>query len=208
MRLTLVTPPAVEPLSAADARTRLGIASSAEDARLTALAIAARQMIDGAQGWLGRALITQTWAMTLPWFPQDELVIPLPPLQAVTSVAYVDTAGTTQTLASNAYRLIAGPLPCLVPAYGTRWPLARAQHDAVTVEFRAGYGDQPDDVPEAIRAALALQVGRLRSIARPDMFVTTDTVFGVGSKQFIVSDQALLALDAAERALLYPFRVW
>jgi uncharacterized phiE125 gp8 family phage protein len=57
MRLVLVDGPAVEPLTAAEARARLNIGAEVTDDVLNAYIMAARQKIDGVDGYLGRALI-------------------------------------------------------------------------------------------------------------------------------------------------------
>ena len=69
MRLVLVTPPAVEPLTAAEAKARLNIGDEVSDEVMNAYIMAARQRIDGADGYLGRALNTQTLAGPADTFP-------------------------------------------------------------------------------------------------------------------------------------------
>ena len=63
--LRLVTAPAQEPVTLAEAKERLRITGDSFDADLHSLLRAARQEIDGSSGWLGRALITQTWDLVL-----------------------------------------------------------------------------------------------------------------------------------------------
>jgi uncharacterized phiE125 gp8 family phage protein len=69
MSLILVAGPAVEPLTAAEAKARLNIGDEVSDDVMKALISASRNMIDGRDGWLGRVLITQTWDMVLDRFP-------------------------------------------------------------------------------------------------------------------------------------------
>lgn len=81
----------------------------------------------------------QTWVQRLDWFP-CEIELRRPPVQSVTSVEYVDTAGSTQTLASSRYQLDASSAPGrLRPAYGDSWPTIRLIPNAVTITFVAGY---------------------------------------------------------------------
>ena len=208
MRLVLVTPPALEPLSAADLKSRLNIGSEMSDEIADALIKAARQMIDGRDGWLGRAFITQTWQGSLDGFPCSYIRIPLPPLQDVSVVRYVDSAGAQQELDSSDYQIVQGAAPYIVPAFGRSWPATRCVADAVMIEFVAGYGDNPEDVPEPIRSAIALQASALRSLTERNLFLSQDTVDGIGTKQYIVGGNAGAAIDAAVAALLSTYRVF
>lgn len=156
MALRLVTPPTVEPVTLVDAKAHLRITSSAEDALLAGLITAARQV---AESECRRALITQTWEKVLDEFP-DEIELPYPPIQAITSIVYIDTAGAQQTLASAGYFLDSKSEPGWVaPAYGYTWPQTQDAWNVVTITYRAGYGSQASDVPQAIRQWILLMVG-------------------------------------------------
>jgi uncharacterized phiE125 gp8 family phage protein len=161
MTLVLITPPAVLPISLAElkAEARLDGDDSTDDARLMSCLRAAVDRLDGAEGLLGKALITQVWELLLPAFPyhNGRIDIPLPPLQQIVSVVYTDPAGDTQTLAADRYQVvgIGGAFPgWIAAAYATTWPATRCQDEAVTITFRCGYGDSWNDTPEGIRQGL------------------------------------------------------
>src|SRR5438132_7675677 len=167
MGLTLVTAAAEEALTLAEAQDFLRVDGADDGAVLASVLAAARQQLDGKQSWLGRALLTQTWDYTLDLFPGGwdrpldswlramAIRVPLPPLQSVTYVKYVDYGGALQTMPSTDYVVIKSEEPALiVPAYGRWWPPTREQLEAVTVRFVAGHGDTAQDVPEAIRLGL------------------------------------------------------
>ncbi len=61
---------------------------------------AVRGQIDAGDGWLNRALITQTWDMYLDAFPcgNGEIRMPFYPLQSVTAVQYYDTDGILRAI--------------------------------------------------------------------------------------------------------------
>lgn len=207
MTLVLVTAPAVEPLTAAEARARLSLpAGTPSDDVLNALIKAARQEIDGKDGWLGRALITQTWEIVLDRFPCGAIRLPLPPLQSVTSVTYFDGAAVEQTLAGSSYQVLAGE-PAGLAIVGA-WPALRQGRENVRIRFVAGYGASGSAVPEPIRMAIAMKVNLLRSMTRQDPLLRSETVDGVGSQQWAVSESIGLAVDKAAQSLLSPFRVW
>lgn len=112
--------------------------NTTDDPDLTRLIIGARH---AAERKTRCALITQTWDLSLDGFPSWELRIPKPPLQSVTSITYVDTDGTTQTLAASAYTVDIKSQPGrITPAYGLVWPVTRYQVNAVTVRFVCGFG--------------------------------------------------------------------
>jgi len=123
---------------------------------------AARQYVET---FTQRKLITQTWALKLNGFPCGDLVLPFSPVSSVTSVTYVDTAGATQTWPADATGyttdLPTGPeaAPARVrPSYQVIYPQTRADINAVTVTFVAGYGAAASAVPAGIRSAMLLLI--------------------------------------------------
>lgn len=158
MRLELVTPPASEPITTADAKLHLRVDGSSEDAQID-LAIARART--EAENRLGRVLITQTWRLYLDCFPESgEIGLPLPPLQSVTSVQYVDTDGVTQTLDSGEYVVdTSGERGRIYLAVAKHWPSIRIEPRAVRVVFVAGYGDSGSDVPATFRSWMLIRIG-------------------------------------------------
>ncbi len=191
MALKLVTAPAVELMSTANAKAHLRVDSTDDDTLIGVLIKAARQH---AENVASRALITQTWDYQLDAWPDgDEITIPLPPLQSVTSVKYYDTAGTEYTMTATDYIVDTKSEPGrIVLAYGKSWPSTTLRPAAgVIVRFVAGYGDAAANVPEAIIAALKLHIGYL--------YEQREAV-NIGN----IVNELPLAYDA----LLYPYRVW
>jgi uncharacterized phiE125 gp8 family phage protein len=76
-------------------------------------------------------------------------------VQSIAEVVYVDIDGLPQVLDAAAYVLSADHL---WPAYGTVWPAARAQPDAVVITYLAGFGADWNSVPEAVRHGIATLV--------------------------------------------------
>lgn len=206
MRLELVTAPTVEPLTAAEAKARLGIDAEVADATMESFIKAARQTIDGRDGWLGRALNTQIWKLLLPGFPCEPIRVPLPPLISVGSVKYYDLAGDLQSVEASDYRILAGARPEIVSTGS--WPSAACRTDAVEITFTAGYGAAGSDVPEPIRSAIALMVSNLRSMSARNLFVSQEVEEGIGSTSYVVGGNAGAAINAAVNALLSTYRVF
>jgi len=194
--LTLITGPTVEPVTLAEAKAHLRIDHSEEDSLIEALITAAREHIDGKAGWLGRALVEQTWELSLTRFPDDAIRLPLPPLVEVTSVTYVDTAGATQPRSAALYQVLRHDPALIVPAYGQAWPSTREMPEAVKVRFRAGYEpgsgsptDYAENVPRPIKQAILLLVAHW-----------------YGNREAAAETRALQPLPFAVMALLAPYR--
>lgn len=175
MVLTLISAPAENVVSMSDIYDHLRVDVSGsppepEDAAtITTYRDAAEAYFDGPGGVLGRALVTQTWRLDLDGFPcggryvpgrgmvdERAIKIPLPPLQTVSSITYVDTNGDTQTLATSVYQVVNRQRQpsMIVEAYGQSWPSTRNVPDSVSVTFVAGYGaaaDVPADIVDAIK---------------------------------------------------------
>ncbi len=154
---TRTAPPATVPLTESEMKSHARVDFSNEDALAAVYVASAVEHLDGRAGLLGRALITQTWEVSLDKFPEDVIRLPLGPAQSVTDVAYYDADNAEQTLASSTYRLHHDARgPYLRRVYGAEWPETYDRDDAVTVTWQAGYGDAATDVPEAIRQAIRL----------------------------------------------------
>lgn len=163
MSLIIITPPATEPVSLAEARLHLKVDSTDDDTLITALIVAAREQ---AEHRTGRAMITQTLEKVLDAFPAD-IELPMPPAISITSVKYLDTSGVEQTLASDQYSLDSDSEPgWLTPAYGVTWPATYSAPNAVRVRYTAGYG-AASDVPQSIKSWMLLAIGTLYDHRNP-----------------------------------------
>jgi len=174
MPLQLVTPPAEEPVSLAEAKQHLRVDSGDDDLLIGSLITAARQ---AAETKTGRQLITARWKLVLDAFPGPSLMqsatgasFSLPghaillakcPVQSAVSIEYLDMNGTTQVMPASDYVLDAACEPArLTPAFGKTWPPTLPQMGAVSVTFDAGYGTA-SAVPEGLKSWIKLRVGSL-----------------------------------------------
>jgi len=157
MSLVLVTPPAVEPVSLAEAKAHLRIDDTADDAVVSALITTARNLVEE---HTSRALVSQTWELQLDGWP-CVIRLPRPPLVSVLSITYTDPNGAERTLAPAAYKVDTVTEPGrIVSAYGLSWPDCRDEIAAVRVRYSAGYGPAAD-VPAALRHAVLLTAAHL-----------------------------------------------
>lgn len=132
-----------------------------DDALLMGLLRAATDHVENATG---RALVTQSFRMSLDRFPATDrqpIELARAPAQSVASVIYTAADGTATTWAADQYTVdTARERARLLPAYNVSWPSTRDAPNAVQVTFSAGYGGR-QAVPEPLCHAIALLVGHL-----------------------------------------------
>jgi uncharacterized phiE125 gp8 family phage protein len=159
MALRLITAPAGEIVPLSEMKIHLRVDIDDDDILIDQQQAAAREFLEGI--FLNRALLTQTWELVLDAWPGgDEIAIPRPPLQSVTSVKYYDEDSVESTLSSSSYIVDNASEPGrLVLKASADWPSVNLQVvNGIVIEFVAGFGDA-DDVPEVYKQALKLMVG-------------------------------------------------
>ena len=159
MALKLITAPSLLPVSLAEAKAHLRITDDVEDTLITAFLHTA---VAGAEHETGRALMPQTWEVTLDAFP-DAVELTRTPVQSIESVTYANADGTATVLSNVFYALDAADefgWAYVVPAYDGAWPETRDEINAVRVRYVAGYASA-EEVPAAIKSWILLQVGAL-----------------------------------------------
>jgi len=172
----LVTAPTLEPVTVAECirHGRLeGVVVTVEQQADLALLISAAR--GDAEEFTGMLFVEQTWDVFTDGFPcssQEALVLPIRPLQSITTLKYTDTEGAVQTLSSTSSPTLASKFtldnkdwkrkPRIVPAYNESWPSTRAVPNAVEIRVVAGFAlDNTSDnkaanVPPLIRQAIKL----------------------------------------------------
>lgn len=154
----LITAPTAEPVSLTDVRSQLSIRDDLSDEMIVRRIVEARQW---AELHTGRSFLTQTWEVRLDCWPENNIIeLPHGPVNAITTIKYLDKDGVLQTIANTDYKLAtAGIMQRLLPAYGKTWPPVRSEIEAIQVRYTAGYGDGGESVPGPIREAILLTVG-------------------------------------------------
>lgn len=163
-----------------------------QDALINAYIDAAIEHLDGWSGILGRALVTQTWRQDFAGFSSCMRLPlgPVAPADAVQSVTYVDASGVSQTLATNQVQLLVDALgPYVKAAHGVILPSTDRRANAVSITWKAGYGDQGDSVPAAIRVAILMMVAEW-----------------YGKRAVTVVGDSVATLPMAADRLLSPYR--
>ncbi|WP_108395761.1 head-tail connector protein [Devosia submarina] len=140
---------AQEPVSLAEAKAYLRLDDEAEDGLVATLIGAARLHVEGITG---RALLAQTWRMVLDQWPQNgQVKLPVTPFISVEQIiAYNnDGIGHTVPLAQFARE----PDRLVLPRQLNGVPVLRERH-AIEIDYVAGFGTEPEDVPADLRQAL------------------------------------------------------
>ena len=150
----LLAGPAEEPVSLAEARAFLKVDDSAEDGLITTLIGAARLHVEGVTG---RALLAQSWRVVLDAWPDDRQVkLPVTPFMAVTEITAYDDAGAAHEVPLAQF--LSEPDRLLLPADVAGMPVLR-ERQGIEIDYVAGFGTEPADVPADLRQGLLLLVG-------------------------------------------------
>lgn len=163
--LTRQTPPAVEPVTLAEAKAHLRVDTADDDAYITGLITAAREWVEQ---YLDRTLVHTQWVMRLDQFPasgMEPIELPRPPIVAsgtatAVSITLTSEVGTTSTYSTAEYRVDRQSTPGAIrPLYGFTYPPHRIDDNSVSVTWWAGYGASGTSVPATIRHAILLLLG-------------------------------------------------
>ncbi|WP_375449548.1 phage head-tail connector protein [uncultured Devosia sp.] len=149
----LLAGPAEEPVSLAEAKAFLKVEDTAEDGLITTLIGAARLHIEGVTG---RALLAQTWRMVLDQWPDNRVVrLPVGPFINLVEInAYDDGGGVHPVPLAQVF---AEPDRLLLPVTVAGMPGLR-ERQGLEIDYVAGFGNEPGDVPADIRQALLVLV--------------------------------------------------
>lgn len=135
-----------EPVSLDQAKAQLRVTDDSEDALICGFIRAAREYVEN---YTGRVLVRRAFTETFDSFG-NYLELLRRPFVSVDEVAYTDTDGAAQTVAS--YAVMSGAWPLRVyPAYGESWPAIRSNTE-ITATYTAGYGlgEEPQALVQAI----------------------------------------------------------
>lgn len=185
MNTKLKTPPAKTPVTLAEMKSYLRVDETAEDLLITTLIGTATEMVEK---YIDKKLINQTWLVSLNAPPQKAnpnstyleegffegavselftqsscIELPFGPLSSVEKLTVNKADGTSYTMPgtdfqadtmSNYGKIALGP--------NTEWPSDALQaFNGLVFEVVVGYGPDENDVPQAIRNAIKVIVGKL-----------------------------------------------
>jgi uncharacterized phiE125 gp8 family phage protein len=151
--IRVVTPPASEPVTIAEAKAQLSIGASddSHDTELASLIAAAREEWERDTSI---ALITRTLEHRLPKF-LTSIALTVRPAIAVSSVKYIDSSGIEQTVTASDYYLDGDEVRFLSTFVK---PTVQDRSEAVRITYTAGYGSDSRACPELDRMAIKLSL--------------------------------------------------
>ncbi|PLX39058.1 MAG: hypothetical protein C0606_00490 [Hyphomicrobiales bacterium] len=156
MTAALITPPASEPVSLAEAKAHLRIDASDEDDLIASLIAAARRHVELETR---RVLITQGWRVYFDgWASTAQLALPLAPLVSVDAVTIYDRDGAPFVLDPSAYQVDTVSSPArLALVAGAAVTQPGQALNGIEIDVTAGYGEAAD-VPAPLRQAILMLV--------------------------------------------------
>jgi uncharacterized phiE125 gp8 family phage protein len=189
MTLEIVTPPAGEPVTLAEARAFCRIDHEDEDALIQDLVRAAREQVEAASG---RALIERrvrerrdSWAAS----PAGAVRLALRPLRALHGVKTIGPDGAMQSIAlTDVFPDPDAEAGRLLARSGLGFPALLRAASGVEIEYTAGYGATSAALPPALRLAVL--------ILTADAYARRDRS----------DDASLSGVRADVAALIAPFR--
>lgn len=174
----LITPPAEEPVTAAELRSHMKLDSAQlSDADANTYITMARNFIERVEGL---AIIAQTWEYTLDRWPQvsdnwwsgvrdgattdvfssagRHIFLPVYPLTGVNSITTYDTAGTpTSVVVATVFEVDTAAKPGKITLKdGQVWPTATRENEAIVINYSSSYAADASGVDELLKQAVKL----------------------------------------------------
>jgi uncharacterized phiE125 gp8 family phage protein len=170
MNIKILARGTAEPVTLVEAKLHLRVDLSDDDALITAMISAAREMVER---YTSRTLIYTAYRLTMDNWPYDIELPRSPAIEAaanlVTGIAYItpriryyDGDGNQQTMtyaAGDFEVLLDNNPPLLVLPPSGIWPVTYPlQRGAIEIDWIAGYGSASTGIPELLRLAIMMLV--------------------------------------------------
>lgn len=177
------------PVSVESCKLDLKIQHNADDELLEDYIAAACALVGGKSGIVGKVLTAETWQLKLR-AASGCVVLPLSPVQSITSITYFDADNISQSLDVDDFALYGDEDSAFIePKTGINWPSVYSRRDAITINFVAGFG-APADVPKNITRAIRLIVAHwyenrtavLVGVTAQELPLAVESLLGISRK--------------------------
>jgi uncharacterized phiE125 gp8 family phage protein len=186
MPAILLTPPAVEPWTVAEAKDFLRVEHSDDDTIIAALIAAARGHVEALTR---RALLTQSWRFVLDAWPANgRIVLRMGPLRSVIAARVYDIANHASSIDLESF--VVEPAADVIASPCWALPVPGRLTAGIELDLQFGYGASAADVPDPLRHAVRMLVAH---------WYENRGLAAVGS--------SVAALPAGIEALVAPYRV-
>ncbi len=154
MSLIDLAAPGVEPIDLARAKTFLRVDGTDEDTLIDTLIKTARHRVEN---MIGRTLIRRSFVYRCAVPAGRCLTVPRPPLLGVTRLTLIAENDQAGDIPNTDYTVTTRRDPAEIKLVsGRNWTDYLSEFTTLEVEYEAGYGDVPDDIPLPIRQAILL----------------------------------------------------
>jgi uncharacterized phiE125 gp8 family phage protein len=152
MSAFLLTPPAIEPLTLAEAKQFLRVEHTDDDATIASLIATARTQVES----MARcALIAQTWRLVRDAWPVGgRIVLKRGPLFSVVAARVFDAAGNAITVDPETFALDKASAAIAAPPWSL--PVPGRSAAGIEIDVVLGFGSTAASVPEPLRQAVRL----------------------------------------------------
>lgn len=193
--LAVVTEPAIEPVSRAEAKWQARVDHTDEDHLFDAYIAAARRQIVKDTG---RVPVNTVFDFTLDAFPEERWIrFPRWPLSSIGSVKSYDDDDTESTFASSKY-FVDTVNHRIALNDGESWPTDLRAHNAGIVRFTAGGNDSSVSVSSLTSSGTAPDVTATVTTASAHGYSTGDRVTIAGANQDAYNGTFVIAVTDAD----------
>jgi uncharacterized phiE125 gp8 family phage protein len=184
----LLSGPAVEPVTLAEAKLFLRVEHDDDDDLIAALVAGSRIHVEAQTR---RALIAQIWRLTRDAWPESGrlFVLPVPLVSLLAARIYKDNT-TSQELDLSVFTVDQAPAPALLAFPPSALPAPGRAAAGIEIDVTTGYGAAPENVPQPLRQAIRLLTAH---------WYENRAVAAVGN--------AVAVVPATVAALIAPYRV-
>jgi uncharacterized phiE125 gp8 family phage protein len=183
----LLSGPAAEPITLAQAKQYLRVEHDDDDDIIPALIRGARLHVETQTR---RALITQSWRLVRDVWPDSGFVAVLPvPLIALDAARIHRADGTTLAIGTGSFVVDRVTAPARLAFTRGALPVPERYVSGIEIDVTCGYGDEPDDVPEPLRQAIRMLLAHWYE------------------NRGIIGESHFVALPQTAAALIAPYRV-